>query len=179
LEPRRNARTGRWISESDAFQEFNRFLDIALGASFDNAAQFSSWLNGSNAIPFRWPTAIDNKARLDDSNIELPSKSLLYVYAKRLAHRAPAVKAVSKVKPYGNALDALTAATPPSRAPYFLTWFYDKLQGELRVIAQEFQEERNQRFGRRLHSRYRSPAELFCTSSSSCSSSCLCRSKQA
>jgi hypothetical protein len=89
-------------------------------------------LNGSNAIPFRWPTAIDNKARLDDS------KSLLYVYAKRLAHRAPAVKAVSKVKPYGNALDALTAATPPSRAPYFLTWFYDKLQGELRVIAQEF-----------------------------------------
>lgn len=132
-------------SENDTFQEFNKFLDIALGASFDNAAQFSSWLNGSNAIPFRWPTAIDNKARLDDSNIELLSKSLLYDYAKRLTFRAPAVKTVSKVKPYSNALDALTAATPPSRAPYFLVWFYDKLQGELRVIAQEFQEERNQR----------------------------------
>lgn len=136
-------------SENDTFQEFNKFLDVALGASFDNAAQFSSWLNGSNAIPFRWPTAIDNKARLDDSNIELLSKSLLYDYAKRLAYRAPAVKAVSKVKPYSNALDALTAATPPSRAPYFLVWFYDKLQGELRVIAQEFQEERNQRIALR------------------------------
>lgn len=132
-------------SDNDAFQEFNKFLDIALGGSFDNAVQFSSWLNGNNAISFRWPTVIDNKAKLDDSNIELLSKSLLYDYAKRLASRAPAVKAVSKVKPYSNALDALTAATPPSRAPYFLTWFFDKLQGELRVIAQEFQEERNQR----------------------------------
>lgn len=136
-------------SENDTFQEFNKFLDIALGASFDNAAQFSSWLNGNDAIPFRWPTAIDNKARLDDSNIELLSNSLLYDYAKRLAFRAPALKAVNKVKPYSNALDALTAATPPSRAPYFLVWFYDKLQGELRVIAQEFQEERNQRFALR------------------------------
>ncbi|MCK1601606.1 hypothetical protein IVB02_09200 [Bradyrhizobium sp. 166] len=136
-------------SDNDAFQEFNKFLDIALGGSFDNAVQFSSWLNGNNAVPFRWPTVIDNKAKLDDSNIELLSKSLLYDYAKRLAYRAPAVKAVSKVKPYSNALDALTAATPPSRAPYFLTWFFEKLQGELRVIAQEFQEERNQRIALR------------------------------
>ncbi|MEH2472155.1 hypothetical protein V1281_006657 [Nitrobacteraceae bacterium AZCC 2161] len=136
-------------SENDTFLEFNKFLDIALGASFDNAAQFSTWLNGGNAIPFRWATAIDNKARFDDSNIELLSKSLLYDYAKRLAFRAPAVKAVNKVKPYSSALDALTAATPPSRAPYFLVWFYDKLQGELRVVAQEFQEERDQRFALR------------------------------
>jgi hypothetical protein len=132
-------------AESDTFQEFNKFLDIALGASFDNAAQFSDWLYGNNPIPFRWATAIDNKAKLDDSNIALLSKSLLYDYAKRLVFRAPAVKAVNKVKPYGAALDALTAATPPSRAPYFLTWFFDRLQGELRAIALEFQNEQAER----------------------------------
>lgn len=131
--------------ENETFQEFNKFLDVAFGASFDNAAQFSDWLSGRNPIPFRWPAALDNKARLDDSNIQLLSKSLLYDYAKRLAFRAPAVKAVSKVKPYSAAVDALTAATPPSQAPYFLIWFFNKLQGELRAIGEEFQEQRQQR----------------------------------
>ena len=131
--------------ENETFQEFNKFLDVAFGASFDNAAQFSDWLSGRNPIPFRWPAAIDNKAKLDDSNIQLLSKSLLYDYARRLAFRAPAVKAVSKVKPYSGAVDALTAATPPSQAPYFVVWFFNRLQGELRAIGAEFQEQREQR----------------------------------
>lgn len=136
-------------AENDAFQEFNRFLDVALGAGFEDASQFSNWLYGRNAIPFRWSTTIDNKTKLDDSNIDLLWKSLLSDYAKRLAFRAPAVKAVSKVKPYAAALDALTAATPPSRAPYFLTWFFDRLQTELRAVADEFAERQNERIALR------------------------------
>ena len=135
--------------ENKTFQEFNKFLDVALGASFDNAAQFSDWLYGGNRLQFRWSNAIDDKANLDDSNIDILWRSLLYDYAKRLAFRAPAVKAVNKVKPYSSALDALTAATPPSRAPYFLVWFFNRLQSELQVVGQEFQVEQNNRFALR------------------------------
>lgn len=47
-------------------------------------------------------------------------------------------------------MDRFTAATPPTRAPYFVVWFFNKLQGELQLVSQEFQEEQNQRLALRL-----------------------------
>jgi hypothetical protein len=137
-------------SESELFQEFNKFLDAALGASFENSAQFSDWLYGSNRIPFRWNSALDSKNATDESNIDVLWRSLFFDYAKRLAVRAPSLAAANKNKAYTSSMDRFTAPTPPSRAPYFLSWFFSKLQAELQVVGQEFQAEQAQRMALRL-----------------------------
>ena len=63
----------------------------------------------------------------------------------------PTVAAVaSKDKANSAGIDRFTASTPPSRAPYFLVWFFNKLQGELQQIGQELQDERAQRAALRL-----------------------------
>jgi hypothetical protein len=137
-------------SQNEMFQEFNVFLDRALGASFENSSQFSDWLYGSSGIQFRWSRDLDKKTAADESNIDVLWSSLLLDYAKRLEYRAPSIAVANKIKSNSAAIDRFTAPTPPSRAPYFLTWFFNKLQGELQLIEQDLQAERAQRGALRL-----------------------------
>jgi hypothetical protein len=132
-------------SQNEIFQEFNAFLDRALGASFENSNQFSDWLYGSSGIQFRWSTDLDRKNAADESNIDVLWMSLLFDYAKRLEYRAPSIAVANKIKSNSAAIDRFTAPTPPSRAPYFLVWFFSKLQGELQLLEQDLQAERAQR----------------------------------
>ena len=136
-------------SPSEMLQEFNTFLDRAFGASFENSNQFSDWLYGSGAI-FRWSRDLDRSNAADESNIDVLWASLLFDYAKRLEFRAPSIAAANKIKSNSAAVDRFTAPTSPSRAPYFLVWFFDKLQGELQLLEQELQAERAERAALRL-----------------------------
>ena len=135
-----------WIP---SIQQFNKFLDGRLGASFESSSQFSDWLH-NNGLRFRGYNALDNGNALDESNIEVLWRSLLFDYARRLAARAPALAAANKTKQYSSSIDHFTASTPPTRAPYFVVWFFNKLQGELQLVAQELQEEQGKRLALRL-----------------------------
>jgi hypothetical protein len=135
--------------DPEILQQFNRFLDGALGASFENSSQFSDWLH-NNGMRFRNYGALDNRNALDESNIEILWRSLLFDYARRLTARAPALATANKDKQYSSSIDRFTAATSLNRAPYFLVWFFNKLQGELQLVAQEFQEEQASRLALRL-----------------------------
>ncbi|HKU08667.1 MAG TPA: hypothetical protein VJR30_21585 [Bradyrhizobium sp.] len=135
--------------DPEIFQQFNKLLDGALGASFENSSQFSDWLH-NNGLRFRNYSALDNKNALDEGNIEVLWRSLLFDYARRLTARAPALAAANKAKQYSSSIDRFTAATPPTRAPYFVVWFFNKLQGELQLVAQELQEEQAKRFALKL-----------------------------
>lgn len=137
-------------SQNEIFQEFNAFLDRALSASFENSSQFSDWLYGSSGIQFRWNNDLSRKNAADESNIDFLWASLLFDYAKRLEYRAPSIAVANKIKSNSAAIDRFTAPTPPSRAPYFLVWFFNKLQGELQLVEQELQADRAQRAALRL-----------------------------
>ncbi|KGT76996.1 hypothetical protein MA20_20405 [Bradyrhizobium japonicum] len=135
--------------DPEILQQFNKFLDGALGASFENASQFSDWLY-NNGARFRGYAMLDDRNALDEGNIEVLWRSLLFDYAKRLSARAPALATANKDKQYSSSIDRIAAATPPTRAPYFVVWFFNKLQGELQLVSQEFQEEQNRRLALRL-----------------------------
>lgn len=137
-------------SPNEMFQEFNVFLDHAFGASFENQNQFSDWLYGNGGIQFAWSRDLDRKTAADESNINVLWPSLFLDYAKRLEHRAPSIAAANKIKSNSAAIDRFTASTQPSRAPYFLVWFFNKLQGQLQQLEQEYQDERTQRAALRL-----------------------------
>jgi hypothetical protein len=137
-------------SQNELFQQFNTFLDRSLGASFESSNQFSDWLYGSNNIKFGWNRDLDRSTASDESNINVLWLSLLYDYAKRLNYRAPAIAAANKDKANTAGIDRFTASTSPSRAPYFLVWFFSKLQNELQQVGQELQAERAQRAALRL-----------------------------
>jgi hypothetical protein len=136
--------------DEEIFAEFNKFLDIGYGASFDDQSQFSDWLHGTNRIPFSWSNAIDDKNASNDDNINNLWRSLLFDYARRLTFRAPAIANVRKLKTYPTSIDALTNPTAPSRAPYFLAWFFNRLQNELQLVGQDLQAEKGQREALRL-----------------------------
>jgi hypothetical protein len=137
-------------SQNEVFQEFNAFLDRAFSASFENSSQFSDWLYGSNSIQFGWSNDLSRKNASDENNIDVLWLSLFFDYAKRLEYRAPSIAVASKIKSNSPAMDRFTAPTLPSRAPYFLVWFFNKLQGELQLVEQELQAERAQRAVLRL-----------------------------
>jgi hypothetical protein len=142
--------------DPEILQQFNKFLDSALGASFENSSQFSDWLH-SNGMRFRGYSALDNGKALDESNIEILWRSLLFDYARRLNARAPTLATVNQDKQYSSSIDRFTAPTSPSRAPYFVVWFFNKLQGELQLVAQELQEEQS----RRLALKFTVPVALY------------------
>jgi hypothetical protein len=137
-------------SQNELFQQFNTFLDRSLGASFESSNQFSDWLYGSNNIKFAWNRDLDRSTASDESNVNVLWLSLLYDYATRLSYRAPAIQAAKKAKAKTAGIDLFTASTPPSRAPYFLVWFFNKLENELQQVGQELQAERVQRAALRL-----------------------------
>jgi hypothetical protein len=135
--------------DPEILQQFNKFLDVALGASFENASQFADWLH-NNGVRFRGYSALEDRNALDEGNIEVLWRSLIFDYARRLSARAPALATANKDKQYSSAIDRFTAATPPTRAPYFVVWFFNKLQAELQLVAQEFQEEQDRRLALRM-----------------------------
>jgi hypothetical protein len=137
-------------SPNEMFQEFNVFLNRAFGASFENANQFSDWLYGSTGIQFRWSRDIDKSTASDESNVNVLWPSLFFDYAKRLEYRAQLIASANKAKSNSAAIDRLTASTPPSHAPYFLVWFFNKLEGRLQQLDQELQDERTRRAALRL-----------------------------
>lgn len=137
-------------SQNELFQQFDTFLTRSLGASFESSSQFSDWLYGSNRIRFGWDPDLDRKSASDESNINVLWPSLFYDFAKRLDYRAPAISAANKDKANTAGIDRLTASTPPSGAPYFLVWFFNKLQNELQQVDRELQAERMQRAALRL-----------------------------
>ncbi|RXG94739.1 hypothetical protein [Bradyrhizobium zhanjiangense] len=137
-------------SQNELFQQFNTFLTRSLGASFESSNQFSDWLYGSNSIQFGWNRDLDRSSASNESNINVLWLSLLYDYAKRLDYRAPSIAAANKDKANTAGIDRFTASTPPSRAPYFLVWFFNKLQNELQQVGQDLQAERVQRAALRL-----------------------------
>jgi hypothetical protein len=65
--------------DEETFGQFNKFLDVALGASFDSQAQFSDWLHGPNHIVFGWNLAIDHKDANDNDNVQNLVRSLLSI----------------------------------------------------------------------------------------------------
>jgi hypothetical protein len=140
----------RKLGPNEIFQEFNAFLDHAFGASFESSNQFSGWLYGSNQIQFSWSGGLDTKSAADESNINILWPSLFVDYAKRLEVRASSIGAAAKIKSNSAAIDRFTASTPPSRAPYFLVWFFNKLQDQLQQLDQELQQERVARAALRL-----------------------------
>ena len=73
--------------------------------------------------------------------------SLFFDYAKRLEYRAQLIASANKAKSNSAAIDRLTASTPPSHAPYFLVWFFNKLEGErpssFAIDCEELQDDNN------------------------------------
>src|ERR1035437_1243226 len=55
--------------DAEIFNEFNKFLDISLGGSFESQKQFSDWLYGSNHINFSWDNSIDDKIESNEDNV--------------------------------------------------------------------------------------------------------------
>ncbi len=127
------------------YEEFNKFLDGALGASFDNPKQFTNWLYGSNSIPFRWGESIDGKNARNENNVNVLWRSLIIDYAKRLTSRSASLGAARKQKLNPTAFDKMTAPTGAAQAPYFLVWFFDAVQRELLAVSAEVEGAREQR----------------------------------
>jgi hypothetical protein len=132
------------------FQEFNHFLAVSLGASFDSREQFQSWLYGNNHIEISWDNSIDDKQASNEDNVNYLLKSLLLDYAKRLSFRGASLGSARKQKLYGESFDELTAPTGRSQAPAFLVWFFDKLQSHLLVVNRDLELQRLERVGLRV-----------------------------
>lgn len=137
-------------SDGEIFNEFNKFLDVLLGGSFDNQKQFSDWLYGSNQIGFSWSGFIDNKDVRNEDNVNILWRSLLIDFAKRLSARAVLLADAKKKNLFPDAFDRLTAPTGRSQAPYFLVWYFNTLQNELQKVSGELVAERNERAALRL-----------------------------
>jgi hypothetical protein len=143
-------------SDDEIFNEFNKFLDVALGASFESQRQFSEWLHSSNRISFSWDASIDNIAAINEDNVNILWRSLLLDYAKRLSARASvladAKKKFSSQKNdmYSSSFDRLTAPTGRSNAPFFLVWFFSSLENELRSAANDLAIEKTKMAALRL-----------------------------
>lgn len=133
-------------SDDILFTEFNKFLDLSLGASFESQKQFSDWLYGNNSIQFRWSKSIDDENATNENNVNYLWRSLLLDYAKRLTFRSGPLGAARKQKLYPTSFDQLTAPTGPSHAPYFLVWFFTALSNQLQAVDSEFDAAKVQRF---------------------------------
>lgn len=138
----------RLASDTELFNEFNKFLDVVLGGSFESQKQFSDWLQGNNKIDFSWNNSIDNKSARDEDNINVLWRSLLFDYAKRLSARATVVADAKKSEAYS--FDRLIEPTGRSRAPYFLVWFFNSLQTELQSASSDLANRRTERAALRL-----------------------------
>jgi hypothetical protein len=123
----------------------NKFLDISLNASIERRQQFSDWLYGTNKIEFLWSRSIDDKDATNENNVNFLWRSLLNDYATRLVFRSQSLGAARKQRLYSTSFDKLAAPTGQSQAPYFLVWFFEKLQGELRAVDQELTQLRIER----------------------------------
>jgi hypothetical protein len=143
-------------SDDELFNEFNKFLDVLLGGSFESQKQFSEWLYGTNNIGISWDPSIDNKSAINEDNVNILWRSLLLDYAKRLSTRAPYLADVKKKfsfqkdNIYSDSFDRLTAPTGRSGAPFFLAWFFSNLQIELRGAANDLTIERTKMAALRL-----------------------------
>ena len=140
----------RYASDAEIFNELNKFLDILLGGSFESQKQFSDWLHGSNHISFSWDGSIDDKNAGNEDNVNILLRSLLIDYAKRLSVRAPLLADARKKKLFPNSFNQLTAPTGQLQAPYFLVWYFDSLQRELRNASVELVTEKTARAALRL-----------------------------
>lgn len=132
------------------FAKFNKFLDLSLGASFEDRKQFSGWLYGNNRIPFSWSRSIDNENANNESGVDFLWRSLIIDYAKRLTFRATSLGAARKQKLYPTSFDKLMAPTGQAHASYFLVWFFTTLQTQLQSVDQELDAAKAQRFALRL-----------------------------
>ena len=132
-------------SDEVLFNGLNKFLDVSLNASFERRQQFSDWLYGSNKIQFSWSGSIDDKGATNENNVNFLWRSLLNDYATRLVFRSQSLGAARKQRLYSSSFEKLTAPTGQSQAPYFLVWFFEKLQSELRAVDQELSQLRIER----------------------------------
>jgi len=127
------------------FSGLNKFLDSALDANFERREQFSEWLYGLRKIPLSWDSSIDNKEEKTEDNVNVLWRSLLNDYAKRLAYRSQSLAAARRQRLYAPSFEKLTLPTGQAQAPYFLVWFFEKLQAELRVVSEELRGQRVER----------------------------------
>jgi len=121
-------------SDEEIFNEFNKFLNASLDASFDNLDQFRQWLSTIKSDQFSWSGIIHDSNAANESNVEFLWRSLFFDYAKRLSSLGAVLGEARKQKLYKSSFDDLTAPTGPSRAPLFVVWFFQKLQGQLRIV---------------------------------------------
>jgi hypothetical protein len=140
----------RNASDAEIFTEFNRFLDVLFGGSFESQKQFSDWLHGSNRIYFSWNDSIDNNSAHNEDNVNVLWRSLLFDYAKRLSVRATVFADAKKRGLYSSSFDRLTEPNRPSSAPYFLVWFFNSLQTELQSASSDLTNRRAERAALRV-----------------------------
>ena len=132
--------------------ELNKFLGAAFGASFKDEAKFADWLHGSDAgrVPFGWSKQIDDEQASNENNVNYLVRTLLLDYAKRLSVYGGALGKAKNQNLYPASFDRLVAPTGRARAPYFVTWFFDRLQGQLAAVDRQLTAERVKRDALRL-----------------------------
>lgn len=131
----------RAASNDEIFAEFNKFLDIFLGGKFESAKQFSDWLFGSDRIELTWSRTIDDEKALNEDNVDILWRSMLFDYAAKLQKIAPALSAARKAQKFSQSFDKLTAPTGRAQAPYFLAWQFGAMQAALKNEAERFTRE--------------------------------------
>ncbi len=122
-------------SDQMIFAEMNKFIAVSLDASFESEEKFGDWLYGQSQIVLKWSKSVAAKGF--ENEINHLWRPLLLDYAKRLSFRARSLAAARKQHQYASSFDRLTAPTGPSQAPYFLMWFFEKLEAKLGIVDRE------------------------------------------
>ena len=139
-------------SDRMLFDEMNKFLNAAFGASFEDESKFADWLHGNSdeRIQFSWSKRIDDEKAANENNVNYLLRSLLFDYAKRLSVYGATLAKAKKQDLYASSFDRLVAPTGTGQAPYFLVWFFNRLHGQLQAINTQLSQERAQRNELRL-----------------------------